>query len=100
MKQGQLGFVNELTQFLDEHLNDGIKTCELVNGYYTYIGSLRSSDNILYIRFPAGNRGHIIVDDDNIIVDIRIYKSSGSIYVKGTDELVRQRFVGYKITYK
>lgn len=101
-------FVGEFTEVCDEYtIFDKDRKARLKeHGFCTYI---LEDDNIIpnvfAIRHPGATRGHIKTDDNRIITEIVIYKSSG-LYKKEPrnvgiykDEIlsVVQQFIGRKL---
>lgn len=89
-------YTNELTEFLDAHMEFES------NRHLNYC--MRYDDRYIAIRYPAATRGHIEIDENNVVVDIKLYNMTGGnsfggkIYEDGTD-LEILKFVGYKIEW-
>lgn len=76
-------WVNDLTHFMDSFLIRKSKYFE------TYICKNKTSRNHWVIRYPGATRGHILVDDDNIILDIVLYDTCDMCYSKDIYEYVK-----------
>lgn len=79
------------------------------NGFCTYVlENDMYRPNLMAIRFPGATRGHILINDNNIIEDIVFYKDSGifaqapnnvGVYKEEILEKTRQ-FIGKRIIIK
>lgn len=91
-----LEYVNNITKYLDTLLLPGYKKAHEQIGVSTYVE--KYSEDKYIIRFPGATRGHILVDDDNIIKYIEIYDHI-QCYEKDTNKKI-QDFVGTKLELK
>lgn len=84
---------NIITLELDNQLKINVGGCPFKNYIYN-----DRYQNKYAIRYPGATRGHIEVDDNNIIVKIKIYHDeyhTDNIY-KSTVENAMKKFIGYK----
>lgn len=93
-------YTNELTDFLDEHTMYEVHKEYLGFGNYC----MEFDKNHIAIRYPGATRGDIEVDENNTIVNVRLYNMTGGrccggkIYKDGTDAEIL-KFVGYKVEW-
>lgn len=94
-------YLCELTEFLDDHMIGDMHRSFLRFGNYCMKDC---NDGIIPIRYPGATRGHIRVDENNIVIEIKLYNMTGGvayggkIYKDGTDEKI-QKFLGCKIEW-
>jgi hypothetical protein len=67
--------INDMTREMDEHLLDNYKE---YNNYCggTYLWHTRSDKNHFAIRYPGATRGHIELDENDVIRDIKLYDTA------------------------
>lgn len=61
---------------------------------YIYNGKI---DKYWLIRFPGASRGRITVDENEVIVNIEIYNDENNIYKPETEDILKQKYLGYKM---
>lgn len=87
----------ELTDFLNEHTE-----WKGERRYGNYC--MKFDEKHIAIRYPGATRGDIEVDENNVIVNVRLYNMTGGvayggkIYADGADKEVL-KFVGYKVEW-
>lgn len=92
-------FINDLTKEMDNHLTED--NCK---AFGTYIYDHQIHKNHWAIRYPGATRGHILVDDNNVIQDIKLYDTatdsikSVGCYKDSVKDAVK-KFIGYKIVF-
>lgn len=90
-------YTNELTEFLDAHME--FKPNHPLTNY-----CMRYDDTHIAIRYPGATRGDIEIDENNVVIDVKLYNMTGGcsyggkIYKDGTD-LEILKFVGYKVEW-
>lgn len=86
-----IGHVNDLTQEMDSYLKDSI------SGFYTYIYNSKCN-NKYPIRYPGATRGHIEVDENDIIINIKLYIDKYETNTIYNDSVVEcfEKYVGKK----
>lgn len=93
-------FTNELTDFLDEHMINEVHKDYLGVGNYC----MELDEKHIAIRYPGATRGGIEVDENNVVVNVRLYNMTGGvayggkIYKDGTDQEIL-KFIGYKVEW-
>jgi len=87
----------ELTDFLNEHME--WKGDRIFGNY-----CMKFDEKHIAIRYPGATRGDIEVDENNVVVKVRLYNMSGGvafggkIYKDGTDQEAL-KFIGYKVEW-
>ena len=84
-------YVNDFTKELDTVLKHKAESIE----FYTYL--YHYSDDTWVFRYPGATRGHIKIDDNNIITEIKIYKDT-NIYKPEAEEICK-KYIGYKLMF-
>lgn len=79
---------NKITLELDKMVKDS----KSVTGFYNYIHD-EAIDGKWIIRYPGASRGHIEINNENVITKIVIYDGVTNIYSKGADKAI-SKFVG------
>lgn len=85
-------FVNDLTKEMDRHLLYGHK-------FQTYLTSKKNSKCVI-LRFPGATRGHLTLDDNNIITDIVLYETACDNCIRCYSHKVREsikQFIGMEL---
>ena len=65
---------------------------------------MKFCDKHIIIRYPGATRGDIEIDENNIVVNVRLYNMvggvacGGKIYADGADKEVL-KFIGYKVEF-
>lgn len=84
------GYINEITKYLDKHLEKSYKSEDL---YCNYLFE-KPYENYWTLRVPGATRGHIELNG-NIIKDIVLYEDSFCYESKVLDSI--KQFVGRKL---
>ena len=84
-------YVNDFTKELDTILKHKVEGVNFNTYLYPY------SDDIWVFRYPGATRGHIKIDDNDIITDIKIYEDT-NIYKPEAEEICK-KYIGYKLTF-
>lgn len=84
-------FICDLTKEMDLYSLSTFKY------WYTYL--LKSNDNTYGIRFPGASRGHIEVDSEGIIRNIKLYPEVDSIYKKEVYNIFN-KYIGLRLVPK
>lgn len=87
-------YTNDLTREMDSYL------CNHVDSFRTYIYDT-PFNNTWAIRYPGATRGHIKLDENNIIKEIVLYKNynSHTIYKDNIEECF-SKYIGMKFIIK
>lgn len=96
-KEKSYGLTNDLTREMDSYLIDTIKELEYIGS--TYICYEIPINNKWAIRFPGATRGHLEVDDNMIIIDIKLYDdnyNTDKIYKNNVRECF-DKYIGMKL---
>lgn len=95
-RDGDGDFYGEITDVCDRSIPWYEEHKELINRMGTYLMLPDSiTPNVYAIRFPGATRGHILVDDNNIIQEIVFYEDT-MIYGNNINEECK-KFIGVKI---
>lgn len=93
-----LGHVNDLTKEMDNYLKHG------TDRFYTYLfeadnPTIRSDKLYIAIRYPGATRGHIEIDKNYIITDIKLYNDACRLPNIYSDEILHcfEKYIGMKI---
>ena len=90
-------YVNDLTKEMDEYLIGSWKQNRSINTYiYRQLGNRYQA-----IRYPGATRGHIEIDKNDIIIDIKLYSDelhTDSIYEKNVSECF-SKYIGRKLVF-
>lgn len=98
-------YQNNITDFLDECMYEEYKVAKDFLGEimtYILVDYDYEQNGIVSIRsYSGGTKGHIRVNDDDIIVEIKIYskKDIGTVCFKEETNDKVQKFVGTKLTF-
>ena len=103
-------YYGEVTEFIDKYLISEVDKNMMEQGYClgTYLWGLEQYDDFkgTVIRFPGATRGHIKLDDDNVITDIKFYEDTcfgegilDSLYDKKIENDIKI-FLGKKLIFK
>ena len=90
-KKKRFDYVCELTEDMDKYIKFENPTI-----FNTYIYNDKI-DKYWLIRFPGATRGRITVDENEVITNIEIYRDENNIYKEETENILREKYIGYKI---
>lgn len=67
---------------------------------YIYAERIKRGENkfLVSFRYPGATMGHLELDRNNTITDIKLYQDSKEIY-KNNVEQVMQKFIGYRLEF-
>ena len=90
-------YTNDLTREMDKYLKYKSKYAQ------TYIMEVEKIKDRYYsaLRYPGATRGHIEVDDNNIIIDIKLYTdlSTDKIYEYNVRDIFKN-YIGKKLLFE
>jgi hypothetical protein len=87
-----IDYTNDLTREMDKYLEHEI------GSFRTYIYDHSLNGKTWAIRYPGATRGHIEINKDNTIVNIKLYKDckTHEIYKPNVEECFR-KYIGMKL---
>ena len=91
-KDEYIEYTNDLTRDMDNYLRYFSEYAQT----YIYNGILGSK--VWAIRYPGATRGHLEINEDDIIIDIVLYKDCNShrIYKENVEECFK-KYIGMKL---
>lgn len=100
-------FIGDITEFIDEYLEDSMKEYSWLKTYILQPETYGSDKLLCAIRLPGATRGHIEVDKNNIIKEIKFYedscfgegKNSLSCYKKEVIKAV-EKYIGQELIFE
>lgn len=85
---------NDLTREMDSYVTMN------VSSFNTYIYDAKNDNGDFYsyaIRYPGATRGHIELNEENIITNIKLYDSTKDIYRKEVEDILK-KYIGMKLS--
>lgn len=97
--QGRIEETNCITREIDKHLNFNDKHKIHTSYLYAPKKYIENGETLLPFRSPGATRGHIEIDSDNIIKNIKFYDCGWDIY-KPSVKIIKDKFIGYNFILK